>query len=50
MISEFLLVAQTAPTNFVDHSPILRIFIAKIVRMFGPKTAIFDPKYAFLGT
>ena len=22
----------------------------KIIRMFGPKTAIFAPKYAFLGT
>ena len=44
------MVAQTVPTNFVDHGPILRVFIAKIVRMFGPKTAIFAPKYDFLGT
>ena len=57
-ILAFIIHLVPCPTNktmrtrsLIEHTDMcVPDLLVKIVRMFGPRTAIFAPKYAFLGT
>ena len=57
-ILAYLIHLVPCPTNktmrtrsLIEHTDMcVPDLLVKIVRMFGPRTAIFAPKYAFLGT